>query len=148
MEKHKILLVEDDELDVISVQRSLKKIDCDCELLTAYNGIEALELLREMMQAPLNKLPDLIILDLNMPRMNGLELLSILKSDQMLKDIEVFIMTTSSDEGERLMAEELGVTGYLIKPLNFYNNNKRTDSLEAFFQFHIGRIFRTKRETR
>jgi len=72
----KILLIEDDELDVMSVQRALKKIDVSHELLTAYNGVEALELLvGKSGNRIMNPLPDIILLDINMPVMNGWEFL-------------------------------------------------------------------------
>ena len=137
MDKKIILLVEDDQLDVISVERSLNKIDQNYELFTAYNGIEALDILKDHPDA----LPDVILLDLNMPKMNGIEFLKVIKADDRYKDIDVFIMTTSGEEADRRLAEDLGISGYLIKPLNFNNNNKRTDSLDAFFQFHLRKIF-------
>ena len=137
MDKKIILLVEDDQLDVISVERSLNKLDQNFELFTAYNGIEALEVLKENH----DNLPDIILLDLNMPKMNGIEFLKVIKADDHYKNINVFIMTTSGEEADRRTAEELGICGYLIKPLNFTNNNKRTDSLDAFFQFHLRKIF-------
>jgi CheY-like chemotaxis protein len=135
-----ILLVEDDELDVISVERSLKRLDEDFELYTAYNGIEALEILRDKVENG-SILPDVILLDLNMPKMNGLEFLKVLRSDEKLKHLKVFIMTTSGDEADRKATEEFAISGYLIKPLNFNNNSKRTDSMDGFFQFHIRKIF-------
>jgi CheY-like chemotaxis protein len=137
MKKHTILLVEDDELDVISVQRSLKKLEHPIELHTAYNGKEALEMLT---QNKLSVLPDVILLDLNMPKMNGIEFLKTLRNHSRLKDIKVFIMTTSSESSDRLSAEEMGVSGYIIKPLNFNDNSKRTDSMDAFVQFHLRKI--------
>jgi CheY-like chemotaxis protein len=135
-----ILLVEDDELDVISVQRSLRKLDHPYELETAYNGIEALEILKQSWEKQ-KSLPDIILLDLNMPKMNGIEFLKVLRSDEHLKNIKVFVMTTSGDESDRKATEQMGVSGYVIKPLNFNNNDKRTDSLDGFFQFHLRKIF-------
>jgi CheY-like chemotaxis protein len=135
MKKHTILLVEDDDLDTISVQRSLKKLESEYELLTAFNGIKALELLRE-----LTVLPDVILLDLNMPKMNGIEFLRILRADAILQHIRVFIMTTSSEIADRSIVEELGVSGYIIKPLNYTDNSKRSDSMDAFVQFHLRKI--------
>lgn len=134
-----ILLVEDDELDVISVQRSLRKLDHPYHLETAYNGIEALEFLKKS-KSEQTPLPDIILLDLNMPKMNGIEFLKVLRSNADLKDIKVFVMTTSGDESDRRSTEQLGVSGYVIKPLNFNNNDKRTDSLDGFFQFHLRKI--------
>jgi CheY-like chemotaxis protein len=135
MKKHHIVLIEDDELDVISVQRSLKKLDSDYELHTAYNGIEALGMLRTMAVAP-----DVILLDLNMPKMNGIEFLRLLRADPQLKDLRVFVMTTSSESADRELAEELGISGYIIKPLNYTDNTKRPDSMDAFVQFHLRKI--------
>ena len=143
--KNVILLVDDDELDVISVQRSLKKLDVDYELCTAYNGIEALEILRGTETTKqMEPLPDVILLDLNMPKMNGVEFLKELRSDTRLKDIKVFVMTTSGEEADRRATEQLGISGYLIKPLNFNNNSKRTDSMDGFVQFHLRKILASK----
>jgi len=140
--KNVILLIEDDELDVISVERSLKKLNEEYVLYTAYNGIEALELLNGKDGSPgIDPLPDVILLDLNMPKMNGVEFLKALRADQRLKHIKVFVMTTSGEDADRKIVESLGTSGYLIKPLNFTNNDKRTDSMDAFVQFHIRRIF-------
>lgn len=137
MKTHTILLIEDDELDVISVERSLKKLESDYELFTAYNGIEALKMLQNS-QTPL--IPDVILLDLNMPKMNGIEFLQILRSEPALKDLKVFIMTTSSEISDRTEAGTLGISGYIIKPLNYTDNTKRPDSMESFVQFHLRKI--------
>jgi CheY-like chemotaxis protein len=139
MDKKIILLVEDDQLDVISVERSLNKLEQNYELYTAYNGIEALDILKNQQ----DNLPDIILLDLNMPKMNGIEFLKIIKNHETYKHIDVFIMTTSGEEADRRTAEDLGICGYLMKPLNFNNNDKRTDSLDAFFQFHLRKILAT-----
>ena len=137
MKKPTILLIEDDELDIISVERSLKKIESAFILHTAYNGIEAFKMLRDKAM-PL--VPDVILLDINMPRMNGIEFLQILRTDEILKDIKVFIMTTSSEASDRSAAEELGISGYILKPLNYNDNTKRSDSMDAFVQFHLRKI--------
>ena len=137
MKKPTILLVEDDELDVISVERSLKKLESEYVLYTAYNGIEALKILSEPDGA---LVPDVILLDINMPRMNGIEFLKIVREDKKLKDLKVFIMTTSSEEMDRTDAEKLGISGYIIKPLNYNDNTKRSDSMDAFVQFHLRKI--------
>jgi CheY-like chemotaxis protein len=139
----KILLIEDDELDVMSVQRALKKIDVSHELLTAYNGVEALELLvGKSGNRIMNPLPDIILLDINMPKMNGLEFLTILRNTEELKHIKVFVMTTSFQEFDRKATESLGVSKYLTKPLNFNDNNKNPDSMENFVQFQLVNILR------
>ncbi|WP_343694349.1 response regulator [Flavobacterium sp.] len=137
MRKPNILLIDDDELDTISVERSLKKLEIEYILHTAYNGLEALKLLRNE-NNPL--VPDVILLDINMPKMNGIEFLKILRTDKSLKDLKVFIMTTSSESNDRTTAEGLGISGYIIKPLNYTDNTKRPDSMDAFVQFHLRKI--------
>lgn len=137
MKKNIILLVEDDELDIISVQRSLKKMESEYELHIAYNGKEALFLLTE--HNPV-LFPDVILLDLNMPKMNGIEFLKILRSNEKLKQIRVFIMTTSAETADRTTTENLGISGYIIKPLNYNDNTKRADSMDSFVQFHLRKI--------
>ena len=132
-----ILLVEDDELDVISVQRTLKKLDVEYRLYTAFNGKEALALLNDSRHPVL---PDVILLDLNLPKMNGLEFLEVLRSDERFKDVKVFVMTTSSETNDRNFAEKLDISGYIIKPLNYTDNNKRADSMDSFVQFHLRKI--------
>jgi CheY-like chemotaxis protein len=136
MNKKTILLVEDDELDIISVQRSLLKLDIEYELFTAYNGREALT----MLNGPDSITPDVILLDLNMPKMNGVEFLKALRDDPVLKSIKVFIMTTSAETVDRDTTEQLGISGYIIKPLNYQDNTKRADSMDAFVQFHLRKI--------
>lgn len=140
MKKKLILLVEDDELDVISVQRSLKKLNDEYELHSAFNGIEAMSMLQKDKHDN-NQLPDVILLDLNMPKMNGIEFLKALRANPDFSHIKVFIMTTSSEQSDRIQTQELGISGYIIKPLNFTDNNKRVDSMDAFVQFHIRKIF-------
>lgn len=114
-----ILLVEDDYLDVTSVKRSLSKLNLDHELHIAHNGVDALALLNGNSPDGTKIKPDIIILDLNMPKMNGIEFLGIIKNYYSLKNIKVFVMTTSSEEYDRAAAENLGITGYILKPLDF-----------------------------
>lgn len=137
MKKKIILLVEDDELDIISVQRSLKKLDIEYELHTAYNGKEALAMLTDE-KSPIE--PDVILLDLNMPKMNGIEFLTTIRNNPSLKHLDVFIMTTSAESVDRTTTEQIGISGYIIKPLNYQDNTKRTDSMDAFVQFHLRKI--------
>ena len=137
MKKNTILLVEDDELDIISVQRTLQKLDTEYELYTAYNGKEALA----MLTGPGKTIqPGVILLDLNMPKMNGIEFLKAIRNNPELKDIKVFIMTTSAETIDRTTTEQIGVSGYIIKPLNYQDNTKRADSMDAFVQFHLRKI--------
>jgi CheY-like chemotaxis protein len=116
-----ILLVEDDEVDVLNVKRAFKKNNITNPLYLASHGLEALEMLRGVdKQAPV--IPEhrrLILLDLNMPRMNGIEFLHELRADPSLKSIPVVVLTTSAAEQDRLEASQLNVAGYLLKPVQF-----------------------------
>jgi CheY-like chemotaxis protein len=114
-----ILLVEDDQMDVMNVQRELRKQNISVPLIHARNGREALNLLRGENGETKIARPSLVMLDLNMPRLNGLELLKILRADPDFSDLNVFIMTTSDLDVDRSGATELGISGYIIKPLTF-----------------------------
>jgi CheY-like chemotaxis protein len=140
MQINSILLVEDDDLDVISIQRSLRKIDMENKLHTAFNGVEALAMLRGEGKVKIDPLPDVILLDLNMPKMNGIEFLTQLRNDSKFKDIKVFIMTTSNESPDRIAAKNLGISGYIIKPLNFNDNTKNNSSMDNFMHFQILKI--------
>lgn len=123
-----ILLVEDDSLDIMNVERTLKKIDVNHKLFIARNGQEAWNMLHGIGIEKISPAPSVIMLDINMPKMNGLEFLNLLRNDEELKDIKVFIMTTSNDSSDRRLSKELGVSGYIIKPLNFNNSASSIDS--------------------
>ena len=113
-----ILLVEDDEVDVMNVRRAFQKNHITNPLFVATNGVEALELLRG------GKIPRdrrIILLDLNMPKMNGIEFLRELRKDSELNLTPVIVLTTSNDERDRIDAYNLNVAGYLLKPVTFSN---------------------------
>jgi CheY-like chemotaxis protein len=116
-----ILLVEDDEVDIMTVQRAFKKGNITNPLYIAGNGIEALTLLRGNPGQPSLIPPErrLILLDLNMPKMNGLEFLEELRSDPALAHIPVVVLTTSNEERDRVQAYDLNVAGYMLKPVTF-----------------------------
>jgi CheY-like chemotaxis protein len=116
-----IILVEDDEVDVMTVLRAFRKNNIQPSLHVANNGIEALELLRRgKLGKPENLARNCVIwLDLNMPRMGGLEFLKVLRSDEHLRRIPVVILTTSDQEQDRTEAYNLNVAGYILKPVTF-----------------------------
>jgi CheY-like chemotaxis protein len=116
-----ILLVEDDEVDVMNVRRAFKKGHISNPLYVAGNGIEALKMLRgENGQPPTFPTERrLILLDLNMPKMDGIEFLKELRTDPHLKQIPVVVLTTSNEDRDRVNAYELNVAGYLLKPVTF-----------------------------
>jgi CheY-like chemotaxis protein len=116
-----ILLVEDDEVDVMTVQRAFKKGNITNPLYIAGNGIEALSMLRGEPGTP-SIVPAerrIILLDLNMPKMNGLEFLHELRADASLGHIPVVVLTTSNEERDRVQAYQLNVAGYILKPVTF-----------------------------
>lgn len=115
-----ILLVEDDEVDIMNVKRAFKKNKISNPLFIARNGIEALAMLRgDENTQKLDPLPKVILLDLNMPKMGGLEFLHQIRNDPALKSISVFVMTTSDEESDKVTAYNLNVAGYILKPLSF-----------------------------
>ncbi len=130
-----ILLVEDDQMDVMNVQRELRRQNIDVPLIHARNGREALEMLRGEGGTPKIVLPSLVMLDINMPRMNGLELLEALRSDPEFAGLNVFIMTTSDLESDRFKARDLAVSGYIIKPLSFEQFGEGGTSVDGFSLF-------------
>lgn len=110
-----ILLIDDDEVDVFAVQRAIRKNGITNPLYVAQDGRQALALLRGTPPAPPLPHPLIILLDLNMPRMGGLEFLEVLRSDPIYKSLPVFVLTTSDDVRDRAAADALGVAGYLLK---------------------------------
>ena len=113
-----ILLVEDDEVDVLNVRRAFQKNNIANPLFVASNGLEALEQLRGNM---IPRERRIVLLDLNMPKMNGIEFLRELRQDPELKLTPVVVLTTSNDERDRIEAYNLNVAGYLLKPVTFSN---------------------------
>jgi CheY-like chemotaxis protein len=130
-----ILLVEDDQMDVMNVQRELRRQNIDVPLVHARNGRDALRMLRGEGTEPKIAKPNVVMLDINMPRMNGLELLEALRSDPEFVGLNVFIMTTSDLESERLKAQQLAVSGYIIKPLSFDKFGEGGTSVDGFSLF-------------
>ena len=121
-----ILLVEDDTLDVMDARRTLSRMDILFKIHVVKNGEEALAYLREVSQRGAER-PDIILLDLNMPKMNGIELLTAIRGMEQWKDIKVFIITTSEEREDKELTQKLGVSGYIVKPLKF-NNPSSIDS--------------------
>ena len=113
-----ILLVEDDDVDAMSVKRAFKKTNISNPLFHAGNGLEALDMLRGSngVEKIIPK-PRIILLDLNMPRMNGIEFLRELRADPELRDISVVVLTTSNEERDKVAAYNLNVAGYILKPV-------------------------------
>lgn len=114
-----ILLVEDDDVEVMNVQRAFQRMDITAPLYTAQDGVEALELLRGSRRSELKIFPKIVLLDLNLPRMNGIELLRELRNDPELQRMIVVVLTTSDDARDVSDAFKLNVAGYIVKPPTF-----------------------------
>jgi len=110
-----ILLVEDDRVDTMTVRRALKDLKVTNQLICTTNGEEALEYLRDESK----KKPCVILLDLNMPKMNGIEFLKITKGEEGLKKIPVIVLTTSREEQDVAESFNLSVAGYIVKPVDY-----------------------------
>jgi CheY-like chemotaxis protein len=104
-----ILLVEDDSIDAKAFMRAMNKLKIGNPVTHAKDGVEGLALLQTLRR------PNLVILDINMPRMNGLELLRKIRDDSKLHDTIVFVLTTSNDEKDKFDAYDLNVAGYMLK---------------------------------
>lgn len=109
-----ILFIEDDQVERMKLQRTVSKLQLKHNITEAKNGEEALEALKSN-----PKLPDIILLDLNMPRMNGIEFLKILKADESYKYLPIIILTTSQNRADLLECYKVGIAGYIIKPLKY-----------------------------
>ena len=115
-----ILLVEDDRVDIMTVQRALRKNEIGNELQVARTGLEALNILRgEGGYAKLSPPPGLILLDLNLPKMGGIEFLRELRKDPELKDLRIIVLTSSNEPKDRAAAFEYDVDDYIVKPHSF-----------------------------
>jgi len=113
--KKPVLLVEDDQVDAMTVKRAFKEINVKNRLEIVNNGVEALSYLRNSE----NEKPCVVLLDLNMPKMNGIEFLRVVKLDRRLRKIPVIILTTSEEERDRVNSFDLGVAGYMVKPVDY-----------------------------
>jgi len=110
-----ILLLEDDTVDAMTVKRALKDLNITNPLVRTGNGEEGLAYLRDENNAR----PCVILLDLNMPKMNGIEFLRVVKADDKLKRIPAIVLTTSKDDQDRVQTFQLNVAGFIVKPVDY-----------------------------
>jgi len=127
----KILLIEDDMIEVMKLNRTISKLKLDHKIIEANNGEEALNILEDK-----DKLPDIILLDLNMPKINGIEFLGILKSNPVLKYIPTIILTTSNNQKDLLECYSIGVSGYVIKPLKYEDYVSKINNLLNYWSIN------------
>lgn len=127
----KVLLIEDDTIEVMKLNRAISSLELKHQIVEANNGEDALDVLHKK-----EVLPDIILLDLNMPKINGIEFLSILKSDETLKYIPTIILTTSNNQKDLLECYKIGVAGYILKPLKYEDYVKKIDDLFAYWSIN------------
>lgn len=128
MKTLKILLIEDDMIEVMKFHRTISFLQLDHKIIEAENGEAALTLLEEK-----NELPDIILLDLNMPKINGIEFLNILKSDDILRYIPTIILTTSQNQKDLLECYKIGIAGYVLKPLKYEDYVSKMEKVLAYW---------------
>lgn len=124
-----ILLVEDDQVDAMTVRRALKELRVTNRLEHMENGEDALAFLRDVTKDR----PCLILLDLNMPIMNGIEFLQEIKTDAELKCIPVVVLTTSDEQKDKLESFKLGIAGYMRKPVDYQQFVEIIRTIDAYW---------------
>lgn len=129
--KLKILLIEDDTIEVMKFIKVIEKQGMKHQIIESRNGEEALEVLADTKQ-----LPDIIILDLNMPKINGLEFLTVLKKDPVLKYIPAIVLTTSNNPKDILECYKIGIAGYILKPLKYEDYVLRIEKIMEYWEYN------------
>lgn len=119
-----ILLIEDDTIEVMKFNRVLKPLALKHKIIEANNGEDALSILQTK-----ENIPDIIVLDLNMPKLNGIEFLRILKNDDVLRYIPSIVLTTSGNHKDVLECYRIGIAGYILKPLKYDDYVERITNL-------------------
>ena len=126
-----ILLIEDDMIEVMKLKRATGSLNLNHKITEANNGEEALNILKQK-----DNLPDIILLDLNMPKINGIEFLKILKADERLRYIPTIILTTSNNQRDLLECFEIGIAGYVLKPLKYEEYVSKIEKLLAYWSIN------------
>lgn len=124
-----ILLIEDDNIEIMKLQRTIAKLSLNHKIIEAKNGEEALVKLNNA-----TVLPDIILLDLNMPRMSGIEFLTILKADKTFKYLPTIVLTTSQNRSDLLECYKIGIAGYIIKPLKYEDYQDKLAKVLAYWE--------------
>ena len=124
-----ILFIEDDKIETMKMQRTVSKLQVKHKITEVNNGEKALEILKTS-----SRLPDIILLDLNMPRMNGIEFLKILKQDENYKYLPTIILTTSQNRADLLECYRIGIAGYIIKPLKYQDYEGKIQKVFSYWE--------------
>lgn len=125
-----ILLVEDDMVDAMTVQRAFKDLNVVNSIAHASNGEEALAYLLD----PNNPRPCIILLDINMPKMNGIEFLKEAKKTEQINQIPVIMLTTSTNDRDIIESFNLNVAGYMVKPVDYKQFVETARTIEAYWR--------------
>jgi len=126
-----ILLVEDDDVDAMTLERALKDLKLKNQLVRTANGRDALEYLRN----DSNSKPCVILLDLTMPGMGGIEFLKTIKADEVLRMIPVVVLTTSRHEQDKNDSFNLSAAGYMVKPVDYKNFVDTIKTIDGYWTF-------------
>jgi len=129
-----IMLIDDDEVDIMNIRRSFKKNNILNPLYVANDGLEALAMLKGDGVDKITPLPKVILLDINMPKMNGFEFLEKIRQDEELKSLSVFMLTTSNQDEDLVNAYKYNVAGYIIKPVAMQDFMSSVASLNMYWQ--------------
>lgn len=118
-----VLLIEDNTIEIMKMNRTISLLKLDHNITEAKTAEKALSILDDG-----SYIPDIIFLDLNMPKINGIEFLSLLKKDERLNHIPTIILTTSNNKKDLLDCYKLGISGYILKPLKYEDYVKKIES--------------------
>ena len=123
-----ILLIEDDKIEVMKLNRVVNSLPAKHTIIEANNGEDALKILEKK-----DNLPDIILLDLNMPKINGIEFLKMVKNDDRLTYIPTIVLTTSNNQRDLLECYKAGIAGYVLKPLKYEHYVDKIEKLIAYW---------------
>lgn len=124
----KILLVEDNLIEIMKMKRTISLLELNHTVHEAKNGEEALKFLEDK-----SNIPDLILLDLNMPKISGIEFLKIIKANKDLLHIPIVILTTSNNQKDLIECYKTGMSGYVLKPLKYEDYVKKIEKVLAYW---------------
>jgi len=134
-----ILLVEDHKADIALTRRAFRNGQVKVQLSVAFDGVEAMQFLTRQGRFTGATQPDLILLDLNMPRMGGREVLRLVKNDPALQNIPVIVLTTSSDDKDVIESYDLRANAYIVKPVDYSKFQQALDTMGDFW-FNVVRL--------
>ena len=124
-----ILFIEDDVIEIMKLHRTIAKLGLKHKIVEAENGEDALKILNNQYDTP-----DIILLDLNMPKMNGIEFLKILKENEDFKYIPTIILSTSNNQQDLKECYAIGIAGYMIKPLKYEDYIEKLNTILSYWE--------------